>query len=119
MDSEDPLFILYNSGSLGKPKEVVHTCGGYTVQAKFSGRFIFDIHDDDIFWSTADLGWVTGHTYSVYSPLLNGATFVIFEGAPDWPQPTRWCQIIEKYGVTVFYTAPTAIRMFKNMGPIF
>ncbi len=116
MDSEDPLFILYNSGSLGKPKEVVHTCGGYTVQAKFSGRFIFDIHDDDIFWSTADLGWVTGHTYSVYSQLLNGATFVIFEGAPDWPQPTRWCQIIEKYGVTIFYTAPTAIRMFKKYG---
>lgn len=116
MDSEDPLFILYNSGSLGKPKEIVHTCGGYTVQAKFSGRWIFDLKDDDIFWSSADLGWITGHTYSVYSPLLNGATFVIFEGAPDWPNPDRWCEIIEKYGVSIFYTAPTAIRMFKKHG---
>jgi acetyl-CoA synthetase len=116
MDSEDPLFILYTSGSTGKPKGVLHVCGGYAVQAKFTGKWIFDIKDDDLIWSTADLGWITGHTYSVYAPLLNGASFLLFEGAPDWPQPDRWCQIIEKYGVTTFYTAPTAIRMFEKYG---
>ncbi len=117
MDSEDDLFILYTRGSTGKPKGVVHTIGGYAVQSKFTGKWIFDLKDDDIFWSMADVGWITGHTYSVYSPLLNGATFVIFEGAPDWPEPDRWCEIIEKYGVTTFYTAPTAIRMFQSLGP--
>ncbi len=116
MDSEDPLFILYTSGSTGKPKGVVHSVGGYAVQSKFTGKWIFDLKDDDIFWSMADVGWITGHTYSGYSPLLNGITYVIFEGAPDWPQPDRWCQIIEKYGVTTFYTAPTAIRMFEKYG---
>ncbi len=116
MDSEDPLFVLYTSGSTGKPKGVVHTCGGYTVQAKFTGKWIFDIKDDDIFWSMSDVGWITGHTYSIYSPLLNGASFVMFEGAPNWPEPDRWCSIIEKYGVTTFYTAPTAIRMFQKYG---
>jgi acetyl-CoA synthetase len=116
MDSEDPLFILYTSGSTGKPKGIVHTCGGYSVQAKFTGKWIFDIKDDDFVWSTADVGWVTGHTYSVYSPLMNGASYLIFEGAPDWPDPDRWCQIIEKYGITTFYTAPTAIRMFEKYG---
>lgn len=116
MDSEDILFILYTSGSTGKPKGCVHTCGGYAVQAKFTAKWIFDLKDDDIFWSTADVGWITGHTYSCYGPLLNGTTFVIFEGAPDWPTPERWCQIIEKYGVTTFYTAPTAIRMFEKYG---
>jgi len=116
MDSEDPLFILYTSGSTGKPKGIVHTCGGYAVQAKFTGKWIFDIKDDDLIWSTADLGWITGHTYSVYAPLLNSASFLLFEGAPDWPEPDRWCQIIEKYGVTTFYTAPTAIRMFEKYG---
>jgi acetyl-CoA synthetase len=116
MGSEDPLFILYTSGSTGKPKGVLHVCGGYAVQAKFTGKWIFDIKDDDLIWSTADLGWITGHTYSVYAPLLNGASFLLFEGAPDWPQPDRWCQIIEKYGVTTFYTAPTAIRMFEKYG---
>ncbi len=116
MDAEDPLFILYTSGSTGKPKGVVHACGGYAVQAKFTGKWIFDLKDDDIFWSTADVGWVTGHTYSVYSPLLNGATYLIFEGAPDYPNPDRWCQTIEKFGVTTFYTAPTAIRMFEKYG---
>ena len=114
MDSEDTQFILYTSGSTGKPKGCVHVCGGYTVQSYWTGKWIFDLKDDDIFWSTADVGWVTGHTYSVYSPLLNGATFLIFEGAPNWPNSDRWAQIIEKYGVTVFYTAPTAIRMFKK-----
>lgn len=116
MDSEDILFILYTSGSTGKPKGCVHTCGGYAVQAKWTAKWIFDLKEDDLFWSTADVGWITGHTYSCYGPLLNGATFLIFEGAPDWPTPERWCQIIEKYGVTTFYTAPTAIRMFEKYG---
>ncbi len=116
MDAEDPLFILYTSGSTGKPKGVVHVVGGYAVQSKFTGKWIFDLKNDDIFWSMADVGWITGHTYSVYSPLLNGVTYLIFEGAPDWPNPDRWCGIIEKYGVTTFYTAPTAIRMFEKYG---
>jgi len=116
MDSEDLLFILYTSGSTGKPKGCVHTCGGYTVQAKWTAQWIFDLKEDDIFWSTADIGWITGHTYTCYGPLLCGVTYVIFEGAPDWPSPDRWCQIIEKYGVTTFYTAPTAIRMFEKYG---
>ena len=116
MDSEDTLFILYTSGSTGKPKGTVHVCGGYTVQAKFTGKWIFDWRDEDIFWSTADLGWITGHTYSCYSPLLNGATFLIYEGGIDWPEPRRWAKIIEKYKVSVFYTAPTAVRMFAKYG---
>jgi len=116
MNSEDPLFILYTSGSTGKPKGCVHVCGGYTVQALWTGKWIFGLKQDDIFWSTADVGWITGHTYTVYSPLLNGATFIMFEGAPDWPTPDRWAQIIDKYGVTTFYTAPTAIRMFERYG---
>ncbi|MDD4990395.1 MAG: acetate--CoA ligase [Candidatus Pacebacteria bacterium] len=116
MDSEDLFFILYTSGSTGKPKGTMHHCGGYAVQAKFTGKWIFDWKENDIFWSTADIGWITGHTYSCYSPLLNGATFIIFEGSPDWPTPDRWLQIIEKWGVTVFYTAPTAIRMFEKYG---
>ena len=114
MDAEDTLFILYTSGSTGKPKGCVHTNGGYTVQAKYTTKWIFDLHDDDVFWSTADIGWITGHTYSCYGPLLCGATFVIFEGLIIYPTPDRWCEIIEKYGVTVFYTAPTAIRMFET-----
>ena len=116
MDSEDLLFILHTSGSTGEPKGCCHTCGGYTVQAYWTSKWIFDLRDDDIFWSTADIGWITGHTYSCYGPLLNGATFVIFEGAPDWPNPDRWAQIIRKYNVTTFYTAPTAIRMFEKYG---
>lgn len=116
MDSEDTLFILYTSGSTGRPKGVVHTCGGYAVQAKFTGKWIFDWKDTDIFWSMADVGWITGHTYSCYGNLLNGLTLVIFEGAPDWPCPDRWAQIIEEHGVTIFYTAPTAIRMFEKYG---
>ena len=116
MDSEDMHFILYTSGSTGKPKGCVHTCGGYAVQAYYTAKWIFDLKEDDIFWSTADLGWITGHTYSCYGPLLCGVSFIMFEGAPDFPVPDRWVRIIEKYGVTTFYTAPTAIRMFEQMG---
>ncbi|OGZ18636.1 MAG: acetate--CoA ligase, partial [Candidatus Nealsonbacteria bacterium RBG_13_42_11] len=116
IDSEDELFVLYTSGSTGKPKGVVHTCGGYAVQSKFTGKWIFDWKDTDIFWSTSDMGWITGHTYSCYAPLLNGITFLIFEGAPDFPTPERWAQIIEKHKITIFYTAPTAIRMFEKYG---
>jgi acetyl-CoA synthetase len=116
MDAEDLLFILYTSGSTGKPKGTMHVCGGYTVQAKATAKWIFDLKDSDIFWSTADLGWITGHTYSCYGPLLNAATFLIFEGAPDFPTADRWAQIIEKHQVTIFYTAPTAIRMFEKYG---
>jgi acetyl-CoA synthetase len=116
MDSEDPLFILYTSGSTGRPKGCCHSCGGYTVQAYWTGKWIFDFHDKDIFWCTSDVGWITGHTYTFYSPLLNGITTLFFEGAPDWPGPDRWAQIIEKHKVTIFYTAPTAIRMFEKYG---
>jgi acetyl-CoA synthetase len=116
MDSEDPLFILYTSGSTGKPKGCLHTTGGYAVQAKATAQWIFDLKDDDIFWSTADIGWITGHTYSCYGLLLCGATFLIFEGLMFWPTPDRWAKIIEKHKATIFYTAPTAIRMFEKYG---
>ncbi len=116
MDSEDLLFILYTSGSTGKPKGVCHACGGYTVQANFTGKWIFDFHEDSILWCTSDAGWITGTTYTIFSPLLNGITTLIFEGVPDWPTPDRWAQIIEKHKVTIFYTAPTAIRMFEKYG---
>ncbi|MBI2449938.1 MAG: acetate--CoA ligase [Candidatus Nealsonbacteria bacterium] len=116
MDSEDLQFILYTSGSTGKPKGCMHACGGYSVQAYWTGRYIFDFHEDDVFWCTSDPGWITGHTYTIYSPLMNGIATLMFEGVPDFPTPDRWAQIIEKYGVTVFYTAPTAIRMFEKYG---
>ncbi|OGZ23100.1 MAG: acetate--CoA ligase [Candidatus Nealsonbacteria bacterium RIFCSPLOWO2_01_FULL_41_9] len=116
MDSEDPLFILYTSGSTGKPKGVLHTCGGYAVQALWTGKWIFNLKPGNVFWCTSDPGWVTGHTYTIYSPLLNGATTLMFEGAPDWPDPDRWAQIIEKHKVNTFYTAPTAIRLFEKYG---
>jgi len=116
IDSEDPLFILPESGTGGAFLPILHTTGGYTVQAYFTGKAVFDLKDSDVFWSTADVGWVTGHTYSIYSPLLNGATIVIFEGAPDFPEKDRWAEIIEKYNVSIFYTAPTAIRMFAKYG---
>ena len=119
MDSEDMLFILPTSGSTGKPKAILHTCGGYAVQANFTGKWIFDFHEDSVLWCTADVGWITGHSYGVYSPLLNGITTLIYEGAPDWPAPDRWAKIIEKHKVTVFYTAPTAIRMFIKYGTKF
>jgi acetyl-CoA synthetase len=115
MDSEDLFFVLFTSGTTGVPKGCMHTCGGYTVQAYWTGKWIFDMHENDILWCTSDVGWITGHTYMVYSPLLNGITTLIFEGAPDWPVPDRWAQILEKHKVTIFYTAPTAIRMFEKM----
>jgi len=115
MDSEDLLFILFTSGTTGIPKGCLHVCGGYTVQANFTGKWIFDFQEDSILWCTSDVGWITGITYTVFSPLLNGITTLIFEGAPDWPMPDRWAKIIEKYKVSIFYTAPTAIRMFEKL----
>jgi len=116
MDSEDLLFILYTSGTTGKPKGIVHTTGGYLTQAATTTRQVFDLKEEDVFWCTADIGWVTGHSYVVYGPLANGATVVMFEGAPDWPERDRFWEIVERYGVTVFYTAPTAIRAFMKWG---
>ncbi|MBR9678895.1 MAG: acetate--CoA ligase [Nanoarchaeota archaeon] len=116
MNSEDPLFILYTSGTTGTPKGVIHDTGGYLTQAYWTTKLDFDLHDDDVFWCTADVGWITGHTYSCYGPLSVGATIVTFEGAPDFPDPGRFWSIIEKYGVNVFYTAPTVIRMFARFG---
>jgi len=116
MDSEDPLFILYTSGTTGKPKGIIHETGGYATQAYATTKLIFDVKKDDVFWCTADIGWVTGHTYACYGPLLNGTTLLIYEGAPNYPDPGVWWSLIEKHNVTIFYTAPTAIRMFERMG---
>jgi len=116
MDAEDPLFILYTSGSTGKPKGVLHTTGGYLTGVTATHQYIFDIKDSDIYWCTADIGWVTGHSYIVYGPLANGCTSVMYEGSPDWPQRDRFWAIIEKYGVNILYTAPTAIRAFMKWG---
>ncbi len=115
--AENPLFILYTSGTTGKPKGILHTSGGYLTQASFTHRNVFDLHPEtDVYWCTADIGWITGHSYVVYGPLANGATQVIYEGTPDFPAPGRWWDIIEKYKVSIFYTAPTAIRSFMKAG---
>ena len=116
MNAEDPLFILYTSGSTGKPKGVVHCTAGYLLQTALTHKYIFDVHDDDIYWCTADIGWVTGHSYICYGPLCNGATSVMFEGVPTFPDAGRFWQIVEKFKVTIFYTAPTAIRSLVRLG---
>jgi acetyl-CoA synthetase len=116
MDSEAPLFILYTSGSTGKPKGILHTTGGYLLYVKMTTRYVFDLRDEDVYWCTADVGWVTGHSYVVYGPLANGATSLMYEGAPNFPEPDRFWRIVEKYGVTILYTAPTAIRAFMKWG---
>ncbi|MBV7497223.1 acetate--CoA ligase [Pseudomonas sp. PDM24] len=117
MDAEDPLFILYTSGSTGKPKGVLHTTGGYLLQAAMTFKYVFDYRDGEIFWCTADVGWVTGHSYIVYGPLANGATTLIFEGVPSYPSTSRFWQVIDKHHVNIFYTAPTALRALMREGP--
>ncbi|MFN0122529.1 MAG: acetate--CoA ligase, partial [Blastocatellia bacterium] len=116
LDSEHPLFILYTSGTTGKPKGILHTTGGYLTQASLTHHLVFDIKDEDVYWCTADIGWVTGHSYVVYGPLANGATSLMYEGAPNWPGPDRFWDIIARHGVNIFYTAPTAIRAFIKWG---
>lgn len=116
MDSEDTLFLMYTSGTTGKPKGVVHSTGGYLVGTCITAKWVFDLKDDDVYWCTADVGWITGHSYIAYGPLLNGATVLLYEGSPDYPEKGRFWDIIEKHGVTIFYTAPTAIRTFMKWG---
>jgi len=116
MNAEDPLFILYTSGSTGKPKGVVHTTGGYLLHTTLTHEIVFNVHEDDVYWCTADIGWVTGHSYIVYGPLANGATSVMFEGVPTFPDAGRFWQVCDKFGITVFYTAPTAIRALMRLG---
>jgi acetyl-CoA synthetase len=119
MNAEDPLFILYTSGSTGKPKGVLHTTGGYMVYASITHEYVFDYHDGDVYWCTADVGWVTGHSYIVYGPLSNGATGIVFEGVPNYPDVGRFWQTVDKHQVNIFYTAPTAIRALLREGDSF
>jgi acetyl-CoA synthetase len=116
MDAEDPLFILYTSGSTGKPKGVLHTTGGYLLQSAMTHKYVFDYHDGEVYWCTADVGWVTGHSYIVYGPLANGATTLVFEGVPTYPDASRFWQVVDKHDVSIFYTAPTAIRALMGQG---
>ena len=116
MNAEDPLFILYTSGSTGKPKGVLHTTGGYLVYTSITHQYVFDYHDGDIYWCTADVGWVTGHSYIVYGPLSNGAITLMFEGVPNYPTNSRFWEVIDKHKVNIFYTAPTAIRALMQAG---
>src|SRR5690606_237831 len=116
MDAEDVLYILYTSGTTGRPKGIVHTTGGYMTGVAATSKLVFDLKDDDVFWCTADVGWVTGHSYVTYGPLANGATCLLYEGAPDWPERDRFWAICERHGVTILYTAPTAIRAFMKWG---
>ena len=118
MDAEDLLFLMYTSGTTAKPKGIAHTTGGYLVGVASTHALIFDLKpEDDVYWCAADIGWITGHSYIVYGPLTNAATSVLYEGTPDFPDKDRWWQIVERYGVTILYTAPTAIRAHMKWGP--